>query len=224
MLKEEVLVKSWILVVAFCLLFLPVASFLGCEPAHPQQKRAESVLNSHNHPTAQNDTAQSGISIHVLRAVSGYVPNMITVNTRQGLTIPAALIISGCGSFGTTPHVAEESPVEKQETLSSSRDYSNLLARARETGTIRIIARLDMKFVPDGQLSARESMEQQGRIAGMQDQLCAALSKYQLKGIKRFQYTPYIAMEVDASALAALIANPLVLSVEEDVPVPKATR
>lgn len=223
MLKEEVFVKPRILVIAFCLFFLAAASFLGCEPAHPQKKKEEIVSTLQAKSPALQDTAQSGVPMRVLRTVSGYVPNMITVNTRQGLMIPAALIISGCGSFGTTPPVAEESPAGEEDTISSPRDYSSLLARVRETGRVRIIARLDMTFVPDGQLSAQESMDQQGRIAGMQDQLCASLSEYQVKGIKRFQYTPYIAMEVDASALVALIANPLVLSVEEDAPVPKAT-
>jgi hypothetical protein len=73
MLKEEVFVKNRILVIAFCLFLLPLASFLGCEPTHPQKKKEESVLNSHNHPTAQNDAAKSGVSMRVLWSVSGYV-------------------------------------------------------------------------------------------------------------------------------------------------------
>jgi hypothetical protein len=56
----------------------------------------------------------------------------------------------------------------------------------------------------------------------MQDQLCKALSEYNVKEIKRFKHIPYMAMEVDSAALRVLISHPLVKSFEEDAPIPPA--
>jgi subtilisin len=101
------------------------------------------------------------------------------------------------------------------------KDYSELLSKAQAAGSVRIIVSLDMPFVPEGLLStSQEAVDQQGRISRLQDQLHGAVSQYDVKHIKRYQYIPYTAMEVDSTALSALIANPLVISVEEDIPVP----
>jgi hypothetical protein len=108
----------------------------------------------------------------------------------------------------------------KNDRSSSINDYSRLLAKAEAADSVRIIARLNMPFVPEGQLSTREAIAQQNRIADMQDQLCAALSEYQVRGIKRLKYTPFIGMEVDAKALKALISHPLIMSLQEDTRVP----
>ena len=105
-----------------------------------------------------------------------------------------------------------------------AQDYGPLLARAQAAGSIRIIVRLDTPFVADGLLSPEGAAEQQSRISRMQEQLCAALTEYKVKGIKRSKYTPFMAMEVDSAALRALIAHPLVASIEADAPVPPTAR
>ncbi len=104
----------------------------------------------------------------------------------------------------------------------SHQDYSQLLARAQKAGSIRVIVRLNMPFVPEGSLSEQEAVDQRARISRMQDQLCAALSQYNAKNFKRFKYTPSMAMEVDSTALRVLISSPLVMSLKEDVPIPPA--
>ncbi|MDA8126130.1 MAG: hypothetical protein M0009_13190 [Deltaproteobacteria bacterium] len=101
-----------------------------------------------------------------------------------------------------------------------SEAYRDLLAKAQATGAVRIIVRLNMPFVADGLLSKEAALEQQGQISRLQDQLGAALAGYKVQGIKRSKYTPFIAMEVDAAALRALISNSLVLSIAEDAPAP----
>lgn len=103
-------------------------------------------------------------------------------------------------------------------------DYGPLLARARATGSVRVIVRLDTPFVADGLLSPEVAAEQQSRISRLQEQLCAALTGYGVTGIKRSKYTPLMAMEVDAAALRALIAHPLVASIEADTPEPPTAR
>lgn len=106
----------------------------------------------------------------------------------------------------------QESPIK---------DYSKLLFKAQAAGSVRVIVKLNMPFVPEGQLSTpQEAVDQQVQISMMQDQLCEALSKYSVKGIKRFKYIPYIAMEVYSAALRVLISDPLVMMLKEDTPVP----
>jgi len=105
----------------------------------------------------------------------------------------------------------------------ANKDCSKLLSKAQAAGSVHVIVRLNIPFVPDGQLSATEATDQQAQISRMQDQLCKALSNYNVTGIKRFKYTPYIALEVDSAALKALMANSLVASIGEDVPVPPAS-
>lgn len=101
-----------------------------------------------------------------------------------------------------------------------NKDYSKIISKTHATGSVRVIVSLNMTFVPEGQLSAREAVDQQAQISKMQDQLCEALSKYKVKEIRRYKHTPYIAMEVDSAALRALISDPLVIRLEEDLPAP----
>lgn len=125
------------------------------------------------------------------------------------------LVLNACESLAQKKN---EQTVRLMNSKVTEQDYSKLLARAREKGHIRIIAQLNTPFVPDGQLSAQEALDQQARISGAQAQLCADLAKYNATGIKKFKYSPHIAMEVDSTALKALIAHPLVLSLQEDAP------
>jgi hypothetical protein len=135
-------------------------------------------------------------------------------------TVSCGTISNGKAADNIQP---QTQAVDNKNSNIDARDYSKLLSKAQTTGSLPVIVRLNIPFVPEGRLAtAQEAVNQQGQIAKMQDQLCTALSKYNVQGIKRFKYTPYIAMEVDLPALKALISNPLVLSIQEDVPVPPA--
>ena len=98
---------------------------------------------------------------------------------------------------------------------------NSLLTKAQAAGSVRIIVKLNTSFQPEGLLSGPQAaVGQQARILSLQNQIQEAVSKHNVRGIKKFKYIPYTAMEVDSAALAALIANPLVLSIQEDIPVP----
>lgn len=110
------------------------------------------------------------------------------------------------------------SVVEGQNTAKAS---GALLHKAQAADKVRIIVKLNASFQPEGRLSGAQAVaSQQSRISGMQNQLHQALAKHHVQGVKKFKHIPYTAMEVDATALSALLANPLVASIEEDVPVP----
>lgn len=140
------------------------------------------------------------------------------LSKKFALVLISLVVFSASGCFAQNKN---EQAADHMNLGIANQDYSELLSKAQAAGSVRIIARLDMPFVPEGQLStSQEAVEQQIRISRLQDQLCEALSKYNVKGIKRFKYMPYMAMEVDPAALKALISNPLVISIEEDAPVP----
>lgn len=98
-----------------------------------------------------------------------------------------------------------------------------LMDKAVAHGSVRIIVHLDAPFQPEGKLSGPTAVKsQQAGISRMQKKLHDAVSKHQVKGIKKFKHIPFITMEADAKALEALMASSLVKSIEEDVPVPPA--
>lgn len=140
------------------------------------------------------------------------------LNWKYLLVIICILFVSTCGGFAQKNNEQIADHVNKEI---GNKDYSKLLYKAQTAGSIRIIVRLNMPFIPEGQLSTnQETVKQQVRISNMQNQLCEAFSKYNAKEIKRFKYTPYIVIEVDSTALKVVISNPLVMSIEEDDIVP----
>lgn len=96
-----------------------------------------------------------------------------------------------------------------------------LLAKVQKAGSVRVIVRLNTSFQPEGQLPGPTAVAgQKARIASTQARLQQEFSKHNVRGIKKFKHIPYTAMAVDSNALDALIANPLVVSIEEDKLVP----
>ncbi|MGE0101487.1 MAG: putative Ig domain-containing protein [Blastocatellales bacterium] len=73
-----------------------------------------------------------------------------------------------------------------------------------------------MAFQPEGRLSLAAVQSQRRAIAQTQTGLLARLTAFQIRSVKRFTYIPFIAMEVDAGALAQLREAPEVTSIVED--------
>ena len=134
------------------------------------------------------------------------------------------LILPGCSQIVNAHNLEANPPVSQNESTSSVKDYSRLLTVAETAGSVRILVKLNMPFVPDGQLSPKQSEEQQRYISKMQDQLCTVLVQHDVQGIKRFKYTPYMAMRVNAAALKVLISSSFVSSIEAESAMPPTER
>ena len=107
------------------------------------------------------------------------------------------------------------------EGQGSTKASPALFAKAKNAGSVRVIVRLNTSFQPEGHLSGPKAVAgQKARIADLQNQLQQKVIKHNVRGLKRFKHIPYTAMAVDPDALDALIANPLVVSIEEDKLVP----
>jgi subtilisin family serine protease len=97
----------------------------------------------------------------------------------------------------------------------------DLQARVQQEGSLPVVVRLDLSFVPEGRLpSAASALAQRDRIRRLQDNVLAGLPAGLQRAARRFRHIPYLALEVDSGALADLLADPDVLRVQEDVPSP----
>jgi subtilisin len=103
----------------------------------------------------------------------------------------------------------------------SSLDVDTLVAKAQANGTVPVIVGLRVAFQPEGRLASSASVQNQRiAISVAQDALLTQMAAYNPQSVKKFAYIPYVAMRVDAAALALLSTSGDVASIEEDVAVP----
>ena len=105
---------------------------------------------------------------------------------------------------GPHPHTEDSNPA--------------LLTKAKSQGRVRVIVRLRLD---EGKLETTLAdpaavTVQCEAIARLQDRLLQRMQSFGITNIKRFQFVPQIAMEVDAAGVSDLLANPEVVSISED--------
>lgn len=128
----------------------------------------------------------------------------------------------------TTTVVAQDVPdfdlprlVERGEMVEDLRQFR---IRAKQDGLVPVIVRLRMKSRPDALLSLADQVAQRDRIAAMQTRLVTELEGVAGVGgqIKRYRYSPFIALSVTPAALERLAESDRVTAIEEDIAVPLA--
>ncbi len=92
----------------------------------------------------------------------------------------------------------------------------HVLEQLDARGHARVIVGLAGAFTPEGMLQARDRAQQRAAIAAAQERVLARLEDLPVETVKRFRFTPAVAMEVDADGLRAIAASPDVAYVEED--------
>lgn len=96
----------------------------------------------------------------------------------------------------------------------------SLIEKVQSSGSIRVIVKLDVAFVPEGRLIAPlGAVSQRVMITQAQDRVLKRLEAFQSRPARRFRHVPYFAIQVNAEALADLLKNPQVIDIFEDVPV-----
>jgi hypothetical protein len=84
-----------------------------------------------------------------------------------------------------------------------------------------VIVTLDGDFVPEGELADDAARaEQRRRISAAQDAVLDELKPNRVGNVRRFAYTPQLALTVDAAALERLLRSPRVAAVQEDTAQP----
>lgn len=99
----------------------------------------------------------------------------------------------------------------------------SLIDKAHSQGAVRVIVTLDMAFVPEGELPNRAAVNgQRIAIADLQAAVINKLHSCMAESIRRYKYTPTIALETDACGLARLIQAREVSHITEDALLPPA--
>ena len=105
--------------------------------------------------------------------------------------------------------------------------YAKINAALQRKGTARIIVRLAAPpnmpsgFALEGTMKSAESVaNQRAGIAQIQGRVASKLSKSHGGAAKRFEFIPFMAMEVDPAEFNALAASGDIDLIEEDIPVP----
>lgn len=97
-----------------------------------------------------------------------------------------------------------------------ARTFESLRERARVAGSLKVIVRLCVPFRPEGELSERAARLQRSRIRRSQAELTRALKGFKVSAVRRYEFTPFVAMSVDDAALARLRKLSVVADVSED--------
>jgi subtilisin len=97
----------------------------------------------------------------------------------------------------------------------------------QEKGTVRVIVRLtppkDLAggFALEGTLKDKAAVAQQRAvILQLQDKVLTRVSRGHAAAAKRFEFIPFMALEVDTAEFQALTSSPEIDYIEEDIPVP----
>ncbi len=164
------------------------------------------------------------------RSVSAVVPRwvfllalVVALVAIASSEAPDTMAQGGGGTRDDRQPAAE--PVEVHEPLRGAA----LVARAQSEGPVRVIVMLNMDYVPEGRLLASETdtiatsqavARQRDAIRSTRDTLLRDLADYDVSGLRQWESIPGFTVTVDAAALQALQASPLVAQVYEDVPEP----
>ncbi|MRR05881.1 MAG: hypothetical protein EG828_02890 [Deltaproteobacteria bacterium] len=107
--------------------------------------------------------------------------------------------------------------------------FAGIDSALNEQGTVRVIVRvtppadLSGGFVAEGTLKDKAAVVgQRAAIARHQDAVLSRVSKAHAASAKKFQFIPYMALEVDQAEFEALTSSPEIDYIEEDIPVPPA--
>ncbi len=122
----------------------------------------------------------------------------------------------GCGvPSGNGGESGSGAPVDGVK--SPSHDYSSLLNKANQNGSVRIIVILNQL---GGALGAPDSAANIDSVNQLQNSFLSSIAGLNVSNIKRLRFSPFIAMEVDSAALNGIINSPLISQIEEDIPIP----
>ena len=104
--------------------------------------------------------------------------------------------------------------------------FASINATLKEKGTVRIIARitpapdLPSGFLPEGSLTDKAAVSvQRAAISRRQDAVLSNVSRKHAAAAKRFDFIPFMALEVDATEFQALASSSEIDNIEEDIPV-----
>ena len=109
-----------------------------------------------------------------------------------------------------------------EKKVASPGGYNALIRKAEGKNKIRILARVNVEYALEKQLSKTARQVQRDTIKSAQKRVMEDLG---LRGLtpersRTYTYVPYLALTVDRAALDTLLASEGITHIEEDIPVP----
>lgn len=110
--------------------------------------------------------------------------------------------------------------VERGDVISTSQPaFAELMARAQQYGTSRVIVGLETDAVMGDALRTNGTLSTPEAIQAAQQRFLGQMDAYFMDDIVTYRNIPYLALTVDAAGLMALADLALVDSIEEDRPI-----
>ena len=135
---------------------------------------------------------------------------------------PTLLVLLTIGLFtfliaiGESPSKAQIADITNAFQTERSANFTKLIESARTNGSVHVIVGINAPFVPEGDLDDGLQASQRREIKKQQADLLSRLPST-IKGVKRFDYIPYLALEADEQTLRLLEKDRGVIAIEEDV-------
>lgn len=139
---------------------------------------------------------------------------LVTLILASLLLLALASVSQGQTSEDSAAQTPDNRSASSEQSETS--DLSQLLRKAEQEGSVRVIVRLRTDFVPEGRLDRPEVADQRAGIqsarAGLQEDLRG--TNYQT--VREFETVPFVALEASPRALEAIQSSPLVTDVVQD--------
>lgn len=135
--------------------------------------------------------------------------------------VTCLMVVATVVYFNCRPVAAEQ---VNEAKVKSTRGYNHLRSKAVNKGSVKIIVQVRTPLPLESRLMEKNVQEKSDIILSTQNQMITQLeNKGQTPSrVRKFKYSPHIALTVDSTTLDALLSSPDVISIEEDIPVPHA--
>jgi len=144
---------------------------------------------------------------------------------RAAPLLVAALFLAATLSWSDREAAAQSGPsvtLADENGSARSASASGLLARAAQQGQLPLIVKIAADFALDDTLSESGAAEQRQALSSAQASVLGRLGPVQ--GLTRFETVPYLALTAGPQQIRQLLADPQVVEIHEDIPVPPALR
>ncbi len=110
----------------------------------------------------------------------------------------------------------QPSPTPTPVAVDLDETFNRLRAIAAEKGTLRVIVGLKMNFRPDGELTRVQRRRQRSQISQLQNNFIKRHGFRRTKVITRFDYIPFLTVEVDERLLSLFQKDRQISSIQQD--------
>jgi subtilisin family serine protease len=132
------------------------------------------------------------------------------------------LIAGGISAIEITAIRASETTLDRPVTIYTGTPEANaIVTRAQQKGRIRVIVGLRITMQPQHAISSAAAEQQSRALQTIQSRVATRVLGQNLPSdAVKFDFIPYMSLFVNAAQAARLVADPDVVSVQEDVPQP----